>query len=177
MAAILDQRHMTGPTILDTEEQIRAFWAKKGRDEGFRMRQLEGDDGRDLRRSDQELRVYVNDGRWLADCPTCAGGVAAGPDFAEGACLGCGTVYPLVHPSPAQVQAAVELLALRPPQNRNWRPSLETVDHLEQENAARGYMTDAEKAQGEIERIAVAVSMKPSTVERIIRAQEELGLR
>lgn len=177
MTALLDQRHMTGPTILETEAQVRDFWAKKAREEGFRMRHIEGDDGRELRNAGRSVKAYVSDGRWVADCLTCHGGIAAGPSFAEGICLGCGTVYGLEHPSPEDVQSATEILALRPPQNRNWRPSIETVDHLRQENEMHGYLTDAEKARGEIEIVAAKTALKPSTVERIIRAQEELGLR
>lgn len=175
MEALLDQRHMTGPTILQSQAEIRAFWERKAAEEGFRMRQIRGDDSRDFRRSDEVLTAYVNDGRWVADCRVCNGGVAAGPRFEEGICLGCGTIYPLKHPPPADVELAEAILAVRPPSRRGWRPSIETVDHLAAENEAHGYMTDAEKAQTELERIAAESGLKISTVERVLRAEEKLG--
>lgn len=177
MTKILTQAQMTGPHELHSREQIRAFWEKAGAKNGFAMRVYEGDQSRELRTSDQELVAYINDGRWVADCRTCNGGIAAGPDFDEGCCLGCGTVYPLKHPSPEEIQAAEEILAVRPPLARHWRPSIESVDVLAQENAERGYMTDADRAKGELEQVAAATGLKVDTVRRVIAAQEKLGRR
>lgn len=178
MSVLLDQRDLTGQQRLETREAIRAYWEKRARDVGFPMRRYQnGDTSRDLRRSDEELTAYVNDSRWVADCRECKGGIAAGPDFDEGICFGCGTIYPLRHPPAEELELAEAALAVRPWMNRHWRPSIESVDVLRAENEAHGYLSDAEAAQGEIEQVAAATGLKPATVERIIRAQEALGNR
>lgn len=179
MAELQDQRQMTGPTILETEQQIRDFWAEKGRTEGFRMRQVEEglNPPHELREDVREVRAYVSDGRWVADCLNCAGGIAAGPRFSEGACLGCGTVFRLRHPDPEQIQAAVEILAMRPLGSRHWRPWRETADDLARENELHGFIVDEDSARGELEIVAAKTRLPLDTVRRVVAAQEALGNR
>lgn len=88
-----------------------------------------------------EVATYVNQGRWVTECPDCAGAqltVFADPRFI---CNGCGNdavgnrwrVVTL--PSPEDRAAIEAALALRPEGNQNWRPG-EPVGLLHEETAA-----------------------------------------
>lgn len=169
---ILDQRHLTAREILPGSFAIEKAWRDQAEKLGFRHRE---EIVHELREDDRELTAYVNNGRWVADCLNCAAGVAAGPDFPRGCCLACGSIFRLKHPPAGDVQAATEILAVRPPDNRNWHPWRETVDDLANENQAHGFVTDEERARGEIEELAVRSGLAVSTVEKILRAQKDLG--
>jgi len=79
--------------------------------------------------------AYVNHGRWVADCPTCASGLAVDPDAPEAPCLSCGSIHRVRAP---RVYKAIErALLVRPVHNRNWLPG-ETVADIRTENMAHG---------------------------------------
>lgn len=160
MTVLLDQRQMSGLVELTTVEEIREFWGRQAERSGF-----------ELRHDDRPVKAYVSDGRWVARCLNCPGGIAAGPRFEEGACLSCGTIFPLEHPDDDTVAAVEAVFKVRPPERRHWEPWVQTVDDLREENVIHGYMSDAERFAGEVERIAVATALKPSTVERVLKAQ------
>ena len=89
-----------------------------------------------------ELDAYINQGRWVVDCPNCSGAVCASKMDPWFFCIYCGVgVYDVKFPPDA---AAIEAVLLKRPEHdgwfarsRNWRPS-ETVAGLRRENAERG---------------------------------------
>ena len=80
--------------------------------------------------------AYVNQGRWVADCPDVdcseAHKVAPGDWFG---CSNCGAIAEVSFPdNHAQIDAVLSMR--RVPQTRNWTD--ETVHDLEQENRQHG---------------------------------------
>lgn len=99
--------------------------------------------GRQLKRREDHLDVtvnaYVNDSRWVADCPGCNGGIMLLVGSNEGTCLGCGQTYSVKWPTKKLMQAALPvLLARAESKNRNWFPWAETDADLKAENITRG---------------------------------------
>ncbi len=90
---------------------------------------------------DSEVIAYVNQGRWVADCPTGCGGamlLEPGEPFMCGECFNEdieGRWRRVVFPR--QRRAIERLLELRRPHNANWRPG-ETAEGLAQENRDHG---------------------------------------
>lgn len=86
---------------------------------------------------DAPLAARVNHGRWIADCPNCAGGALTHPEWRLACCGECGCVMTHVVFPPDLDQIAALLLrrATRPLQN--WAPP-ETVADLARENTAHG---------------------------------------
>ena len=87
------------------------------------------------------LAAYVNEGRWVADCPNCGSGIALDRDWADGRCLGLayGFVYPITWPSNAD--AIESALIVRNRLNQSW-VTTETVSDLHAENTAHGLPVD-----------------------------------
>ena len=92
--------------------------------------------------------AYVNQGRWIAECPWgCGSALVASRNDARFMCTACwnadagGLWLPVVYP--AQKAAVERELLKRPARDgfaapvRNWYPG-ETVDDLRRENALRG---------------------------------------
>lgn len=82
--------------------------------------------------------VYVNHGRWVADCPVCNSGMLVLPDNPSLQCLDCGSFFKAkVMPSKRDQAAIEKALGERPnPANRNFHPAREPVGILEVENDA-----------------------------------------
>lgn len=78
------------------------------------------------------LFAYVNDNRWIADCPRCGAGIAVHPEWAFAGCLGCGAAFAHVA-APAHWPEIESVLLARPPRNRHWHVG-ETLDQLRAEN-------------------------------------------
>lgn len=176
MAVLLDQRQLSGPFELTDVYAIRRAWEEAAAARPFPMRMANGDRDRGLRHSHRTARAYVNEGRWVADCMECNGGIAAGPEFPEGCCLSCGTIFYLQHPPAGELENLDSVMAVRPPHFRHFKPWLETVDDLARENTERGYLESADDAgRGEINKIAAETGLKPDTVARVIAASEKLG--
>lgn len=98
-------------------------------------------EGLDDRRKDVSAAAYVSDGRWVADCPVCAGGVAVWPHgMRDACCFDCGTLVSVSCPPASVVGAAVAVLRHRPTTNQHWVPGVESVDDLKAENLSRGYL-------------------------------------
>lgn len=108
------------PTVADVEH----FWSTRLAVQGISQR------------DDPRLAVaYVNDSRWVADCPECAAGMLCASDNARTCCLECGRLYAVAWPEDAE--AIVAALSLRPRSaNRNWKPG-EPVTRLLAENDER----------------------------------------
>lgn len=95
--------------------------------------------------SGRQIRAYVNDGRWVVQCPTGDGGALV-LDLAEPyfICPECGnrgddgSWHEVLFP-PARAMAAIEAALLARPDraNRNWTYG-ETVRDLRSENALHG---------------------------------------
>lgn len=119
---IFDQRHMYGVADLHgVREHIATFLAAKGKTPVP---------------DERSLAAYVNHGRWVADCPECAGGIACSPDNPEACCLDCGHTYAVSFPKPKDVARAEAALAGRGARrNQNWHPDAESVKRLEAETA------------------------------------------
>lgn len=84
------------------------------------------------------LVAYVNEGRLVADCPYCSGGIALSTDYETAACLDCCHVYSTVTwPEPEELRQIEAALLVRPLRNQNWTPG-ETVDTLKAENIEHG---------------------------------------
>lgn len=76
---------------------------------------------------------YVNEGRWVASCLECNGGMACWPEMSETQCLDCGARYTVEFPAPEELEQAAAVLRERPMRNRNWFPSRVTVGGVEQQ--------------------------------------------
>ena len=87
---------------------------------------------------DDQIVAYVNEGRWVADCPYCNGGIAIPMKTQhDAACYDCGRIYKNIdRPSGSELRQAEHELEKRPMnRNRNWnRHSGEKVSNLQQEN-------------------------------------------
>lgn len=81
-------------------------------------------------------KAYINHGRWVVDCPRCNGGVKVSEQ--EAGCPDCGAELAVGWPDQADRDAAEEVLAVRPTENRNWYPATEDVDDLKAENLLHG---------------------------------------
>lgn len=96
----------------------------------LRMRGIDGEVGLpgDVDTAAEPAIAYVNEGRWLADCPTtgCAGAMLLLEDapFMCGACFNAAAGYryrPVEWPARSDHQAIEAILVERPaPQTRNW---------------------------------------------------------
>ena len=78
------------------------------------------------------VRAYINDNRWVADCPSCGAGIICWPANPQGCCLLCGHLFTVEWP--ADRERAEQILEERPPANRHWKPWAEPIDKLEREN-------------------------------------------
>lgn len=97
-------------------------------------------DSLEWEKADESVTPYVSDGRWVADCPACNGGIATLPGYAEAACFDCGRVHNVVWPTDDVLSAATAALIERPVANRHWRPQDgETAQDLRLENIQYGY--------------------------------------
>lgn len=131
---------MHGSKRLETAEEVRAEWAgwasRLAGHGGFANR--DGDDVA-LEVTGEQTAAYVSDGRWVANCPACNGGIAVWVGMPDGCCYDCGRVWLIVFPAAKDVARAEVVLDKRPGGNRHWRPDKgETVDDLKAENAVRG---------------------------------------
>lgn len=151
-STIRDQREMIGYARHQTVEDVEAAWEAWAAEHGFGVRRRRGDYSTEFRTSRKVVKAYVSGGKWVADCPGCNGGIAVWPDNPRGACLDCGTIYRVDHPSAADAERAIELLSVRPdPVTRSWhRHQGETADDLAREN-------DVYLAERQTETGAVAV--------------------
>lgn len=136
---------MVGPAVWQTGADVEAAWRlwidgdpaniEAWPPHRLISRERIGDYSRHLRESTTTIAAYISGGKWVADCPTCNGGVAAWPDHPRGCCLDCGTVYTVSFPAAAKIQQAAELLAPRSVNDSNWHPHRgETIDQLRHEN-------------------------------------------
>ena len=113
-----------------TVEQVRARWRETLARHNVEVREAAGLPLLSLTDDNRSVAAYVNHGRWVADCPNCAGGIACWAENPHGCCLDCFHVYRVLFPDDRhEVEAALEA---RPVKNRNWRPG-ETVDQLHTE--------------------------------------------
>jgi hypothetical protein len=91
--------------------------------------------------SELEAKAYVNEGRWVVDCPCegCSSAQLASFEEKLYFCADCGNAQvnhdyiPVTWPS--QVEDIEAALAVRPKENRNWETG-EKVDALREENKA-----------------------------------------
>ena len=81
------------------------------------------------------ILARVNHGRWIADCPDCAGAELA-RDGRLFICHNCSS-GPHQVIFPAEREVIELLLSWRPEINRNWEVG-ETVENLERENKEHG---------------------------------------
>lgn len=118
--SIRDARTMH-PQAGATVDDHRTFWASHC-----------AAHGRTLRIDTRTLTAYISDGRWVASCPHCNGGIACWDANPDGCCLDCGHVYRIKFP--ARHQDAELLLAGRRPTEQHWEAHLgETLRDLELE--------------------------------------------
>lgn len=98
----------------------------------------------DAAEGEAEAIAYVNDGRWVVDCPACSSAQLAAHSDRRFFCTEChnaaiGGAWRAVRWPPANQLNAVEAeLELRPERNRHWRPG-QSVDDLRAENEAHGH--------------------------------------
>lgn len=112
------------------------FWRRWGVTRGFAGRDNRNDTA--VHDDNRTVAAYVNQGRWVADCPNCGGGMFTEPGWPRGCCLDCGTSYQVKHPAERTVAAAEKALLARPVSHRNWNPQTETPARLAAENRKRG---------------------------------------
>jgi hypothetical protein len=125
VTVIRDSRTMHGGRPLKTVEDLENFWVEWAQNRG-----------QTVTRKTNSLDAYVNDGRWVADCP-CGGGIACWSEYQHGFCGSCCTVYMIRFPDAEDVATAEVLLSAREPDRRHWDPTAQTVDDLKVENATR----------------------------------------
>jgi hypothetical protein len=117
-------------------DDVRAAWQEWANAFGLPARGRTGDFSTDLRRSRKVATVHISAGNWVADCPGCNGGVPGWPGHEDGCCLDCGTIWKLDYPPADEISELVELLAVRPPEQRNYFPHKgETIEFVRRENA------------------------------------------
>lgn len=97
--------------------------------------------------TDGEIVAYVNHGRWIAECPDCAGAQLVSELERRFWCLNCGNAavnFAWRHVRMPQKRTAIEAeLVIRPAARseraitRNWLPG-ETVEDLQRENVEHG---------------------------------------
>lgn len=117
---IADQRtiHFQGGATIDDQ---RAYWTEALRGRGLTVKM-----------DRRTLIAYISDGRWVASCPNCNGGIACWDQNPHGCCLCCGHCYPIEFPD--GYKDAELLLAGRRPTEQHWEAHLgETVRDLELE--------------------------------------------
>lgn len=127
-AIIEDQRTMLPngtacETAIDVYNLVWLPWAEK---HGLTLQE------------DPQVRVvtpYINQSRWVADCPECQAGMACWDRNPQAACLTCGRIYKVAWQSPTERAAAIRILAGRRAVHRNWDVHRgETVDELVLQN-------------------------------------------
>ena len=80
-------------------------------------------------RRTEPVTAYVNDGRWVADCP-CGSGILLVPGWTLGTCFECGGIASIVWPSEKDIVAIDDALGARTKRSTmNWTP-VEAVDAL-----------------------------------------------
>lgn len=103
----------------------------------------------------ESLIPFVNDGRWIVQCPDCGGSQLASPEMDRFFCVDCLNVGTdgnwIVVAWPDGVAAIEAALSARPDvRTRNWRPN-ETVGALLAENHMAGLVDlQAERVAGDI---------------------------
>lgn len=115
----------------------------------------------------EPLVMYVNEGRWVADCTHCRAGVTGEPDWPDVRCLGCGSVHTNVVWPDAFDDIEGEL-EVRPVANQHWLAS-ETVEDLSAQNVERGVRSPLADAVALAD--AEAVEAKP--VEPVEKGKEQ----
>lgn len=103
------------------------------------------------------LLPFVNDSRWLVQCPTCGNSQLSSPEFDRFFCESClnrsvdGQWLRVEWPTPEAAEAIDAALLARPHfHNRNWRPD-ESVGVLLAENHLAGLVDhDAGRVAGDI---------------------------
>lgn len=138
-AVILVQRHGDpAPILLPAERAaeiaIHGHWHR--RDEDAFVPETTADQ--------PILHAFVNDSRWLVQCPACSGAQLASFGDRRFFCIDClnehaGRQWLTVSWPTAEEQAEIEGLLLSRPisHTRSWKPG-ETTDRLRDENAAHG---------------------------------------
>lgn len=86
--------------------------------------------------SAETLAPFVNEGRWVATCPSCNAGISLHRDWPEAYCLSCFRVF-VRFDWPADAGAIERALLGRPLRNRNWSRR-ELLEHLLEENVLHG---------------------------------------
>ena len=139
---IKDSRQLYGVNA-PTAEEVRAAWAAYAAEKiAAGQFPFSADPGvMSFRKSNKRLKAYVNEGRWIADCPRCNGGVAVWVGMPDAACYDCGRVFSDIRfPSADKILKAERLLMKRPSSmNMNWDPDLQTIANLKEENLLHGY--------------------------------------
>lgn len=91
----------------------------------------------------EAIVAYVNDGRWVVDCPDCGGAQLASRTDRRFMCNECANIAigglwrPVVWPSAKTERGIEEALGARPARNAHWSP-LESVADLVAENVENG---------------------------------------
>jgi hypothetical protein len=99
-------------------------------------------DQRQVHPADVATVAFVNEGRWVVNCPECFSGAAVDVDEGVARCYECGAVYAtatetLVLPSPQTIAAIDEALGARGDRRAmNWTG--ETTAALRRENKQHG---------------------------------------
>lgn len=87
-------------------------------------------------------RAYVNQARWVCDCPNCNNSPSVSLRWGKALCHECGAVFNRIIFPPGEDIARIEKLFIdRDEMNRNWYPWRESVVNIEDENMAQGRMT------------------------------------
>lgn len=87
----------------------------------------------------EAIEAYVNEGRWVVECPDCAGAQLACLTDPRFMCCECGNVVvdgrwrPVLLPAARTREAIGKILEPRLTLNQHWRPG-ETVADLKREN-------------------------------------------
>lgn len=138
---IRDSRHMYGIQA-ETPGQVRGAWAAHIEE---KLRRGQMPFGEDLTISDfvpsnRHLKAYVNEGRWVADCPRCNGGIAVWAGMPDAACYDCGRIFSdIKFPKDRDRVRAERVLSKRKSTRRmHWDPDNESVEDLKVENAVQG---------------------------------------
>ena len=108
---IKDSRHLLGPGISSTPEQVRERWQAFAQKMGEAYGGWANRPGEtDLYETNEQVEAYINENRWLARCPYCNACFACWWEMPDACCYDCGRVYHVKFPKPKDRVLAESIL-------------------------------------------------------------------
>ena len=141
---IKDQRHVEVGRPNASEEEVKQAWqaiSHKVVNPSLGQTFPNSDLAELTETNEAVAQAYINDNRWVADCPAdeCNSGMMVTPGHTQCACFDCGRIWQVEFPAVPEMGEAIVVLELRPEANRFWKPWEESAEDLRHENIQHGY--------------------------------------